>query len=111
MIGNCYEALTTPMLLFGFFATESWLAANKDTALKFAAGIKQAAQWANANQKASALLLTKFTDLAPAVANTMGRATYATTIEPAMIQPAVDYMVKYGFLPKPIDPSQLIWRP
>jgi len=111
VIGNCYEALTSQMLLFGFFATEAWLAANKDTALKFAAGIKQAATWANANQKASALLLTKFTDLAPAVANTMGRATYATTLDPAMIDPAIEYMVKYGFLPKPIDTSALIWHP
>jgi ABC-type nitrate/sulfonate/bicarbonate transport system substrate-binding protein len=41
----------------------------------------------------------------------MGRATYATTLEPAMIEPAIEYMVKYGFLPKPIDASQLIWRP
>ena len=111
IIGNCYEALTTQMLLFGFFATDAWLAANKDTALKFAAAIKQAAVWANANQKASALMLTKFTGLAPAVANTMGRATYATSLEPAMIEPAIEYMVKYGFLPKPIDASQLIWRP
>jgi NitT/TauT family transport system substrate-binding protein len=111
VIGNCYDALTTEMLLFGFFATDAWLAANKDTALKFAAGIKQAAVWANANRKASALLLTKFTDLAPAVADTMGRASYATTLEPAMIEPAIEYMVKYGFLPKPIDAAQLIWHP
>jgi NitT/TauT family transport system substrate-binding protein len=111
VIGNCYEALTSQMLLFGFFATDAWLAANKDTALKFAAAIKQAAIWANANTKASALLLTKFTDLAPAVANTMGRATYATSIDPTMIEPAIEYMVKYGFLPKPIDAAQLIWHP
>ena len=111
MIDNCYDALTTEMLLFGFFATEAWLTANKDTAHKFAAAIKQAAVWANANRKASALMLTKFTSLAPTVANTMGRASYATTLEPSMIEPAIKYMVKYGFLPKSIDASQLIWRP
>lgn len=111
VIGNCYEALTSQMLLFGFFATETWLAANTDTALKFAAGIKQAAIWANSHVKASAVLLTKFTNLSPDVANTMGRANYATTLEPSMIEPAIDYMVKYGFLPKTIDPNALIWRP
>ncbi len=111
VIGNCYEALTSQMLLFGFFATDAWLTANTQTALKFAAAIKQAAIWANSHQKASAVLLTKFTGLDPAVADKMGRATYATALEPAMIQPAIDSMVKYGFLPKAIDPAQLIWHP
>jgi NitT/TauT family transport system substrate-binding protein len=111
IIGNCYEALTSEMLLFGFFATDAWLAANGDTAMKFAAGIKQAAIWANAHQRASAILLTHFTNLDPSVADSMGRASYATTIEPAMIQPAIDYMVKYGFLAKPIDAAELIWKP
>jgi NitT/TauT family transport system substrate-binding protein len=109
-IGNCYEALSSQMLLFGVFATDAWLAANVDTALTFAAGINQAAIWANANPKASAFLLTRFTDLAPAVAKAMGRATSATALEPSMIQPAIECMVKYGVLPQMIDASALIWR-
>ncbi len=111
VLGNCYEALTTPMLLFGYFATDAWLAANTDTALKFAAAIKQAAVWANGHPLASATLLTHFTNLDPSIANSMARASYATSIEPAMIQPAIDFMVKYGFLPKTIDASELIWKP
>jgi NitT/TauT family transport system substrate-binding protein len=111
VIGNCYDALTTPMLLFGYFATDAWLAANTDTALKIAAGIKQAAIWANGHPLASATLLTHFTNLDPSIANTMARASYATTIDPAMIQPAIDFMVKYGFLAKPIDAAELIWKP
>ena len=59
-------------------ARDAWLAANTEVALKFAAAIKQAAIWANGHQKASAVLLTKFTNLDPAVADKMGRATYAT---------------------------------
>ena len=111
VIGNCYEALSSQMLLFGFFATDAWLAANTETAIKFAAAIKQAAIWANGHPRASAILLTHFTNLDSAVADTMGRATYATSIEPAMLQPAVDAMVKYGYLPKPIDAAELIWKP
>ncbi len=111
VLGNCYEALKSPMLLFGFFATDAWLAANADTALKFAAGIKQAAVWANAHPLASATLLTHFTNLDPAIANAMSRATYATSIDPVMIQPAIDFMVQYGFLPKAIDANELIWKP
>jgi NitT/TauT family transport system substrate-binding protein len=111
VIGNCYEALPSTMLLFAFFATDAWLAANTDTAVKFATAIKTAAAWANTHPKESAVMLTKFTNLDPAVAQTMGRATYATTIDPAMIQPAIDIMVKYGFLAKTIDANELIWKP
>ena len=57
------------------------------------------------------MMLTHFTNLDPAVADAMSRATYATTLDPVMIQPAIDSMVKYGFLPKPIDANDLIWKP
>ncbi len=110
-VGNVYDALPGSMLLFAFFATDAWLAANADTATKFAAAIRQAAIWANAHQRASAMLLTQFTKVDPSVAATMGRATYGTSLDPAMIQPAVDIMVKYGFLPKTIDANELIWHP
>ena len=110
VVGNVYDALPGSMLLFGFFATDTWLAANAESAAKFAAAIRQAAVWANGHQRASALLLTQFTKLDPAVADSMGRATYATSLEPAMIQPAVDIMVKYGFLPKTIAAGDLVWR-
>jgi len=111
ILGNCYETLASPMLLFGYFATDAWLAANGETALKFAAGIKQAAVWANGHPLASATLLTHFTNLDPSIASAMARASYATAIDPAMIQPAINVMVKYGFLPKLIDADELIWKP
>ena len=53
------------------------------TPLKFAGAIRKAAVWANAHPKESAVMLTKFTKLDPAVAATMGRAVYATSLEPA----------------------------
>jgi NitT/TauT family transport system substrate-binding protein len=93
VLGNCYDA------------------ANADTALKFAAGIKQAAVWANAHPRASAILLTHFTNLNASVADTMGRATYGTSLDAALIQPAIDVMVKYGFLAKRIDANDLLWKP
>jgi NitT/TauT family transport system substrate-binding protein len=111
ILAGCYAALPGPMLLFGYFATEAWLNANAATAQKVAAAVKQAAIWANAHPRASAILLTRFVKVDPSVADNMGRASYATTLDTALIQPAIDVMVKYGFLPKPIDPSQLIWKP
>jgi NitT/TauT family transport system substrate-binding protein len=109
-IGNIYASMP-PFLLFAFFATDAWLAANADTATKFAAAITKAAAWANAHPRESAVMLAQFTKLDPQVAGSIGRAVYGTSLEPAMIQPAIDTMVTYGFLPKPIDAADVIWHP
>lgn len=110
-IGGAYEALPGPILLFGFAATDAWLKANPDTAAKFADAISKAGAWANGHAKESATMLTAFAKLDPKVASTMARARYATTIDPKMVQPSVDLMVRYGMLPTTIDATELIWRP
>jgi NitT/TauT family transport system substrate-binding protein len=110
VLGSCYEVFPKPVLLFGFFATDAWLAANGDVATRFSAAIKAAAIWANAHPLASATLLTRFTKVDPAIAARMNRATYATAIDPAMIQPPIDLMVRYGMLPKTIAANDVIWK-
>jgi NitT/TauT family transport system substrate-binding protein len=80
-------------------------------AVKFASAIRKAAVWANAHPKESALLLTKFTKVDPAVAATMTRAVYATSLDPAQLQPVLDNAVRYGMLDKPLDANELIWKP
>jgi NitT/TauT family transport system substrate-binding protein len=111
VLGSCYEVFPKPVLLFGFFATDAWLTANADAAMRFAGAIRQAAVWANGHPLASSTLLTRFTKVDPAIAGSMNRATYATDLEPAMIQPPIDLMVRYGMLPKTIAAADVIWRP
>jgi NitT/TauT family transport system substrate-binding protein len=110
-IGKQWDAMKMPFPIFAFFATETWLAAHGDAAVTFAGAIRQAAIWANAHRKESALMLAKFANLDPQLAATMGRSTFGTTaIDPAMIQPIVDIQVKYGMMSAPIDPADLIWK-
>jgi NitT/TauT family transport system substrate-binding protein len=111
LLGSVYASMPATILVFGFFATDAWLNAHPDEALKFAAAIRKAAMWANAHPKDSADMLVKFTKLDPAVAATMGRAVYATSLDPAEIQPVLDNAVRYGMLEKPLDASEIIWKP
>jgi len=97
--------------VFGFFATDTWLNTHADEAVKFAAAIHKAAIWANSHPKESAVMLTKFTKLDPAVAATMGRAVYATSLDPAELQPVLDNAVRYSMLDHPMDANDLIWKP
>jgi NitT/TauT family transport system substrate-binding protein len=111
LLGSVYASMPATILVFGFFSTDAWLNAHPDQAVKFAAAIRKAAVWANAHPKESAAMLTKFTKVDQTVALSMSRAVYATSLEPAEIQPVLDNAVRYGMLEKPLDASELIWKP
>ena len=110
-LGGTFGSMPAPILIFAFFATETWLATHSDQAVRFAAAIKRSAMWANAHPKESAVYLTKFLKLDPSVAANMNRAVNATSLEPSMLQPVIDNAVRYGMLDHTIDAKELIWTP
>jgi NitT/TauT family transport system substrate-binding protein len=111
VLGGVYASMPGTILVFGFFATDAWLQAHPDLAVKFAGAIRKAAVWANAHPAESSQMLVAFTKLDPQLAATMRRAVYATSLDPSMLQPVLDNAVRYGMLEKPIDASELIWQP
>jgi ABC-type nitrate/sulfonate/bicarbonate transport system substrate-binding protein len=107
-----YGELRKPFLLFAIVGTESWLQANAALATKFASVVRQANIWANAREhdkerRAFNMTLTK---LEPHVIERMTLWQMGTTLEPAMIQPVIDVMVKYGYLERAVNPNDMIWR-
>jgi NitT/TauT family transport system substrate-binding protein len=110
-IGNLNDAIAHRYLLAGWFATESWLQRNADTAAKFVAAMHQIARWANAHPHESAPILSRYTKILPEVAATMARSRYdeSPRVEPAVLQPVIDVMVKYGSL-APVAATDLIWN-
>ncbi len=111
ILAGVFAAMPRPFLSYGYFATEAWLTANADAAAKYAAAIHRAAVWANGHKRESGQMVATLTKLDPALVASMARTLYATTLEAAAIQPAVDVMVTYGMLPSTIDASTLIWKP
>lgn len=98
-------------LATGWFANETWLAAHPDLALKFAAVMKQTADWANKHHAESAAILLKYTKVTPEIVAKMQRATYATALLPSDVQPVIDNAAKYGNFPRVVTTSELIWTP
>ena len=95
----------------GWLASDAWIAAHPDVAAKFAAVMRQTAEWANAHRKESAEILLRNTKLTPEVAARMTRATYGTVLDPALIQPVIDNAQKYGTFPTPVTAADLSWSP
>jgi NitT/TauT family transport system substrate-binding protein len=111
VVAGTFSAMPGPFIAYGFFATEAWLGANTDVAMRFANALRLASTWANAHQKESAQLLAQFVKLDPKIAATMARTTYASALDASAIQPAIDVMVRYNMLPRTIDANELIWKP
>jgi NitT/TauT family transport system substrate-binding protein len=108
-IGDAFESMAPRLMITGWFATDAWLAAHPELATRFQTAVRQAAEWANDHPHESAIILAKRTGLPPDVAETMKRARFGLTLDPALIKPVIDLAVKYGALDAPIDVAQLVW--
>jgi NitT/TauT family transport system substrate-binding protein len=97
-------------LATGWEASDAWLQAHPDLAARFAAVMKRTADWANTHRKESAEILLRHTKITPEVAARMVRATYGTTLDPALIQPVIDNASHYATFPSPITAADLIWN-
>ncbi len=98
-------------LIAGWFSSDDWIARNGATLERFRAALRDTARWANGHHPESGVILAKYTKLTPEQLATLQRSQYdeGTRIDPAMIRPAVDVIVKYGKLP-PVSVGDLIAR-
>jgi NitT/TauT family transport system substrate-binding protein len=104
------DSVAKRFLATGWFASDAWLAAHPDVAAKYAAVMKQTAEWANVHHAESAAILLKYTKLTPEIVGRMQRATYGTTLDAALLQPVIDNAAKYGSFPRPVTAAELMWN-
>ena len=110
VIGDAFDGVGPRFLLLGWFASESWLAANAASARKFVDAMRQASVWANAHQTESAVMLSAHTKMPAEIASKIVRAVYGTTLDPAMLTPVLNLGSKYALLAKPVPATDLIWK-
>jgi NitT/TauT family transport system substrate-binding protein len=111
VIGDVLDGVGPRYMVVGWLAMDPWITAHADTVARFATALRQAAIWANSHHKESAAILVRNTKVPAAVADTMARAQFGLTLDPALIRPIVDAAVKYGVLDRPVDVADLIWKP
>jgi NitT/TauT family transport system substrate-binding protein len=110
VIGDVLDGVAPRFMVVGWFALDPWITAHADTAARFATALRQAAAWANAHHTESAAILVRNTKIPASAIDTMARAQFGLTLDPAMIRPIVDAAVKYGVLDRPVDVNDLIWH-
>jgi hypothetical protein len=77
-----------------------------------ATAIYESARWANvkANQARSGEIVAGIAKLDPAIVQNMTRATYATSADPKLLQPPLDFAYKYKFIDRPMTAGELFAR-
>jgi NitT/TauT family transport system substrate-binding protein len=110
VFANTYAVLGENYLITAFFAASPWAQAHPDVVARFAAAIRQTADWANKNQTKSAEILSKYAKLDADVVKQTIRAVYATTLTPAQLQPTIDGAARYKLLDAPFRAQELIFR-
>jgi NitT/TauT family transport system substrate-binding protein len=109
VIGLPYEALNNgkPFQTAGLIGNKAWVDANPDLARRLVQVILHTADWANKNPVEEVALLSQLTKVDVAAINSYPRIPYATKYDPGLIQPVIDVMAKYGFIPKPFAAAEL----
>jgi NitT/TauT family transport system substrate-binding protein len=110
ILGDPQAAIGRGYMVTGWYAKADWLNANRDTAKRFVDVMLQTAKWGNAHHPESAAILAKYVGMTADAIQNSPRAVYGEKpIQPAMIQPVLDFSTKYIGLDK-TSAAALIWR-
>ena len=110
LLGRPYEAIGTRFLGAGYITSKEWATEHPDLVARFAAAIKEASAWGNANHAKSALILEKYSKVDADTVAHMTRSIYSEALVPAEIQPTIDFAAKYKFLDDGFSANDLIWK-
>jgi NitT/TauT family transport system substrate-binding protein len=102
-------ALAPSFLLSGWVTTRDWAQMNPDSLAKFVGAIHDIAVWANANESATAPILSKYTKSPIAVIAHMHRGRFAEAFDPGYVQPVIDAAAKYGVISAGFPASAIIY--
>jgi NitT/TauT family transport system substrate-binding protein len=110
-LGTNYSAANDgkPFQTLGIVAAKDWGDKNTPLAKKVAGAIHTAAKWANdpKNHDECATILGQITKIEPAVIAGYPRLMFAEANSPGLVQPIIDLMFKYEFLPKTFPATEL----
>lgn len=108
VIGHMYDGIAPRFLIQGWFTTADYANKNPEIVRAFARGEREGAIYANGHHQQIIDSEAQFTKIEPGVIAKMTHFFYATSLEPAMIQPLIDATAKYKVIPASFDAREMI---
>jgi NitT/TauT family transport system substrate-binding protein len=103
------DVLSTPHMHSGLFATDKWLADNKDVALAFRASLDRAIKEIESNDKEARQILAEYTKVSPQVINDVQFSMSKTELPASAVQLVIDAAVATNLITKRIEASEVIF--
>jgi NitT/TauT family transport system substrate-binding protein len=95
------------LMVSAWISMADWTAKNADVVRRFGQAIVPATVYANEHPDKTVDLIAAFSGIDRATVATMGRASYSTSLSPALVQPLVDAAARYGAIPKDFNAVEL----
>jgi NitT/TauT family transport system substrate-binding protein len=109
VLTDCYDAIAKQFFITLHAGANPWLERNPDVAKRFAAVLRQTADWASKNPAATGEILGKITKIPPANIARMARTAWYPNLDPKLIQPVIDATAHYKFLASDFRAQDLFW--
>lgn len=103
-----YSSISNRFLESAWFANTSYVAAHKETVVKFARVVAQASAYTNAHHAQTVDLLAAWTGIDPQRVARVPRAVTGTTLQVRDLQPVIDLAAKYTLINKPFNADEII---
>jgi NitT/TauT family transport system substrate-binding protein len=108
-VANPMIAIGPHILSSAHFSTTTYARANPEAIKQLQTALRQAAEWANAHQDQTALILEKYAKVTPEMLAAATRSLYATALDPGDVQPIIDVAAKYGNFPT-FSATEMLYR-
>jgi NitT/TauT family transport system substrate-binding protein len=108
-LAHHFDGIAPRFMYTAWFTTKTYATANAAVVKNVAAALKKAAIYVNGHHAQTADLIAKFTSLEPAQVAKMTRVEQGTSLDPKLVQPVIDAMLKYKTLAQPIDARDIMF--
>ena len=107
-LGSPNDAIAPRFLNGVYIATQTWLTAHHDAAVRISSALSQAAHWYDVVPADSVQQVAALTKQDPAVVAKSVRTLFGEKVTPDLLQPVIDVGARYGLLKKSFPASEII---
>jgi NitT/TauT family transport system substrate-binding protein len=110
VVASTYDTIAPSFYIGAWFGPKDWPQKSPDVMKRFTAALYETARWCDTHRDETAISLSKLSKIDLDRVKAMNRGSYATSIDPKLMQPVIDMAVKYNLLAKRVDASTLIMK-
>jgi NitT/TauT family transport system substrate-binding protein len=98
VLGSTFDSYAPRFVASCWFSSVTWVKQHPDAAKAFVGAIREASAWANTHHHDAMELWAKHSKYTVAQLETATPPLFATTVNPALLQPTIDVAAKYHFI-------------